>query len=163
MRDASSLSLLATEVVFLTFVVIGLTLLFMQALRLLSLQTVTTTDGFSTSEAPSTKMRRNVVTSRRFHCPTLLSAVIVATICGHCYSASRPGFSMVDGLSESFSVLDKCDTNCERMIYFYMIDSPETSGNLLEGILENLGILGTWLTWVTRTGNSVTPPGREQI
>ena len=59
---------------------------------------------------------------------------------------------MVDGLSESFSVLDKCDTNCERTIYFYMIDSPETSGNLLEGILENLGILGTWLTWVTRTG-----------
>ena len=140
MRDASSLSLLATEVVFLTFVVVGLTLLFMQALRLLSLQTVTTIDGFSTSEAPSTKMWRNVVTSRRFHCPTLLSAVIVATICGHCYSASRPGFSMVDGLSESFSVLDKCDTNCERDIYFYMIDSPETSSNLLEGILENLGI-----------------------
>ena len=134
MRDAHYLSLLATEVVFMMFVV-AFTLV---VLRLLSLQTVTTIDGFSTDGAPSTKMMRNVGKNRRFHCAAMLSALTVALVCGHCYSAHGRWLSAVD--CPSMSLPDIYKTNCERAIYFYLMDSPESSRNLLEGILENLGI-----------------------
>ena len=134
MRDAYYWSL-ATEVVCWTCVVFVFTIV---ALRLLSLQTVTTIDGFSTDGAPSTKMMRNVGTFRRFHCVAMLSAWTVALVCGYCCSAYGRWLSAVD--CPSMSLPDIYKTNCERAIYFYLMGSPESSRNLLERILENLGI-----------------------
>ena len=135
MRDAYYWSL-ATEVVCWTCVVFVFTIV---ALRLLSLQTVTTIDGFSTCEALSTKMMRNVGTNRRFLCAVTLFAITVATICGHCYGAYGQWLSVVVCPSMSFPVYDM-EKNFERKIYFYQMDnSPEKSSSHLEGILENLG------------------------
>ena len=117
MRDAYYLSSLATEVVFSTLVVFVLTLV---AQRLLSLQTVTTTDGFSTSEALSTKMWRNVGTNRRFLCAATLFAITVVTMHGHCYGADGQWFSMVVCPSvESFPVYDIYKTIRASNIFLY--------------------------------------------
>ena len=121
MRDAYYWSVLATEVVVWTLVVFVVTIV---ALRLLSLQTVTTIDGFSTSEALSTKMLRNVGTNRRFLCAATLFAITVVTMHGHCYGADGQWFSMVVCPSvESFPVCDIYKTNRERAVYFCSMDN----------------------------------------
>ena len=150
--------MLATEVVILTFWVVVLTLLFMQALRMVLQQTLTISDGYSYETAPSTKIGRNVGTCRRFRCLSTLFAVTVAMVCGHCYGADGQWISLVDCPSESFPVYDM-EKNYERAIYFYQMDnSPALSRNLLEGILENLGITRYVVNMGYQYGNSVTPP-----
>ena len=133
MRNASSLLVLATGVVFLAFMVVVFS---QQVLRLVSLQTFTTIDGFST-DALSTTDGRNVGTKRRFHCLAMLSAVTVALLCGHCYSAYGQWFPNVDCPSKSLTC-GLYETYCEQTLSIYTMASPES----LEGILGIYEILG---------------------
>ena len=125
MRNASPLSMLATEVVILTFWVVAVAVLFMQALCLVLPQTLTISDGYSYETAPSTKIGRNVGTCRRFRCLSTLFAVTVAMVCGlcyHCYGANEQWTSLVDCPSESFPVYHYYE-NYERVVYFYQMDT----------------------------------------
>ena len=124
MRDVYYLSFLATEVVFTTFVVFGVTLLFMQTLRMVLQQTLTISDGFSYETAPSIEIGRNVGTCRRFRCLSTSFAMIVAMVCGHYYGAYGQWISLVDCPSESFSVYDM-EKHFERAVYFYSMDNSQ--------------------------------------
>ena len=134
MRNASFV--LAAEVVFWSCVIVVFMLLLQHVLRLVSLKTLTTLDGFSLG-APSIKIGRNVGALSRFHCIAMLSAVSVAVFGGCWYSALGPWFLLVDCPSKSLTC-GLYETYYEKAKSLYTMVSPES----LEGILGIYEILG---------------------